>query len=102
MTMIKEELGRRWLEPDLFRFGASSLLGDIERQLDHFSSGFYSSSYRHPIAQDFIMTLLKSFDNLDYSEAFESNKEAQDWLEKNGRRFGQLINGKLFQIINPA
>ena len=40
------------------------------------------------------MTLLKSFDNLDYSEAFESNKEAQDWLEKNGRRFGQLINGK--------
>ena len=50
MTMIKEELGRRWLEPDLFRFGASSLLGDIERQLDHFSSGFYSSSYRHPIA----------------------------------------------------
>ena len=40
------------------------------------------------------MTLLKSFDNLDYSEAFESNKEAQDWLEKNNRRFGQLINGK--------
>ena len=50
MTMIKEELGRRWLEPDLFRFGASSLLGDIERQLDHFSTGFYSSSYRHPLA----------------------------------------------------
>jgi len=50
MTMVKEELGRRWLEPNLFRFGASSLLGDIERQLDHFSSGFYSSSYRHPIA----------------------------------------------------
>ena len=50
MTMIREELGRRWLEPDLFRFGASSLLGDIERQLDHFSSGFYSAPYRHPIA----------------------------------------------------
>ncbi len=50
MTMIQEELGRRWLEPDLFRFGASSLLGDIERQLDHFSSGYYSSSYRHPLA----------------------------------------------------
>ena len=50
MTMIKEELGRRWLEPDLFRFGASSLLGDIERQLDHYSTGFYSSSYRHPLA----------------------------------------------------
>jgi len=50
MTMIKEELGRRWLEPDLFRFGASSLLGYIERQLDHYSTGFYSSSYRHPLA----------------------------------------------------
>ena len=50
MTMIKEELGRRWLEPDLFRFGASTLLGDIERQLDHYSTGFYSSSYRHPLA----------------------------------------------------
>ena len=50
MTMIKEELGRRWLEPYLFRFGASSLLGDIERQLDHYSTGFYSSSYRHPLA----------------------------------------------------
>ena len=50
MTMIQEELGRRWLEPDLFRFGASILLGDIERQLDHFSSGYYSASYRHPLA----------------------------------------------------
>jgi len=50
MTMMQEELGRRWLEPDLFRFGASSLLGDIERQLDHYSSGYYSASYRHPIA----------------------------------------------------
>jgi|TARA_B110000459_G_scaffold106197_1_gene117957 deoxyribose-phosphate aldolase len=49
MTMIQEELGRRWLEPDLFRFGASSLLGDIERQLDHFVSGYYSASYRHPL-----------------------------------------------------
>jgi deoxyribose-phosphate aldolase len=50
MIMMQEELGRRWLEPDLFRFGASSLLGDIERQLDHFSSGYYSASYRHPLA----------------------------------------------------
>jgi len=40
------------------------------------------------------MSLLKSFDNLDYSEALESNKEAQDWLESKNRRFGQLINGK--------
>ncbi|MCS5591269.1 MAG: deoxyribose-phosphate aldolase [Gammaproteobacteria bacterium] len=50
MVMMQEELGLRWLEPDLFRFGASSLLGDIERQLDHYSSGYYSASYRHPLA----------------------------------------------------
>ncbi len=50
MTMMKEELGTRWLRPDLFRFGASSLLGDIERQLEHFVTGRYSAGYRHPIA----------------------------------------------------
>ena len=50
MTLMREELGPRWLKPDLFRFGASSLLGDIERQLDHFTSGYYSASYRHPIS----------------------------------------------------
>ena len=47
LALIKEELGDRWLQPDLFRFGASSLLGDIERQLEHFVSGHYSASYRH-------------------------------------------------------
>lgn len=45
--LMKEELGNRWLEPDLFRIGASSLLGDIERQLEHFLTGRYSASYRH-------------------------------------------------------
>ena len=40
------------------------------------------------------MSILKSFDNLEYSEALESSKEAQEWLEKNSRRFGQLINGQ--------
>ena len=47
LAMIKDELGNRWLEPDLFRFGASSLLGDIERQLEHYVTGAYSASYRH-------------------------------------------------------
>ncbi len=47
LTLIKEELGNRWLSPDLFRFGASSLLGDIERQLEHFITGYYSANYRH-------------------------------------------------------
>ena len=50
LSLMKEELGNRWLEPDLFRFGASSLLGDIERQLEHQSTGAYSANHRHPIA----------------------------------------------------
>ncbi len=49
LSLIKEELGGRWLKPDLFRFGASSLLGDIERQLEHHLSGHYSAANRHPI-----------------------------------------------------
>ena len=49
LFLMKEELGDRWLHPDLFRFGASSLLGDIERQLEHFQTGRYSASYRHPM-----------------------------------------------------
>jgi deoxyribose-phosphate aldolase len=48
--LMKEELGREWLEPSLFRFGASGLLTDIERQLEHFATGAYSASYRHPTA----------------------------------------------------
>lgn len=47
LALIKEELGDRWLRPDLFRFGASSLLNDIERQLEHHVTGRYSASYRH-------------------------------------------------------
>ncbi len=47
LALIKEELGDRWLRPDLFRFGASSLLGDIERQLEHHVTGAYSAGYRH-------------------------------------------------------
>ncbi len=50
LVLMKEELGRRWLEPDLFRFGASSLLTDIERQLEHHVSGRYSANYRHAMA----------------------------------------------------
>ena len=49
LALIKEELGDRWLRPDLFRFGASSLLGDIERQLEHYLTGAYSANHRHPI-----------------------------------------------------
>ena len=50
LAMIKEELGTSWLRAEMFRFGASGLLGDIERQLEHHATGRYSAEYRHPIA----------------------------------------------------
>ena len=49
LYLLKEELGDRWLRPDLFRFGASALLTDIERQLEHFVTGRYAASHRHPM-----------------------------------------------------
>jgi len=50
LAMIKEELGPSWLRAEMFRFGASGLLGDIERQLEHHATGRYSADYRHPMA----------------------------------------------------
>jgi len=50
LALIKEELGDDWLNPALFRFGASSLLGDIERQLEHHVTGAYSAANRHALA----------------------------------------------------
>jgi deoxyribose-phosphate aldolase len=50
MILMKEELGRRWLEPDLFRIGASSMLGDIERQLEHHVTGRYAAATHQPLA----------------------------------------------------
>ena len=50
MVLMREELGRRWLEPDLFRFGASGLLGDIERQLEHHVTGRYAALHKQPLA----------------------------------------------------
>ncbi|OYU18922.1 MAG: deoxyribose-phosphate aldolase [Rhodobacteraceae bacterium PARR1] len=47
LALMKDELGQPWLQPDLFRFGASSLLGDIERQLEHHLTGHYSAANRH-------------------------------------------------------
>ena len=56
------------------------------------------------------MTLIESFEKLDYSDALESSKEAQSWLDSHGRRFGQFINGKfesksnadLIASLNPS
>ncbi|HTS34162.1 MAG TPA: deoxyribose-phosphate aldolase [Candidatus Solibacter sp.] len=50
LAMMKEELGDSWLRGEMFRFGASGLLGDIERQLEHHATGRYSAEYRHPVA----------------------------------------------------
>jgi len=50
LAMMKEELGDSWMRAEHFRFGASGLLGDIERQLEHHVTGRYSADYRHPIA----------------------------------------------------
>ncbi len=49
LALMKEELGNDWLVPDRFRFGASSLLTDIERQLEHHVTGFYSAQWRHAL-----------------------------------------------------
>jgi deoxyribose-phosphate aldolase len=49
LLLMKEELGVRWLQPDLFRFGASGLLTDIERQLEHHVTGRYAAAHRQPM-----------------------------------------------------
>lgn len=49
LILMKEELGIEWMMPDLFRIGASGLLTDIERQLEHFVTGRYAAAYRHPM-----------------------------------------------------
>ncbi|WP_444464112.1 deoxyribose-phosphate aldolase [Rhodobacter capsulatus] len=48
--LMKEELGTDWLRPNLFRLGASSMLGDIERQLETHVTGRYAASHRHALA----------------------------------------------------
>ena len=50
LAMIKEELDESWMRAEMFRFGASGLLGDIERQLEHYATGRYSAEWRHPLA----------------------------------------------------
>jgi len=48
-SLMKEELGDEWLMPDLFRFGASSLLTDLERQLYHYITGHYAARHHMPM-----------------------------------------------------
>merc|ERR1712086_259231 len=50
MAMMKDELGTEWLQPHLFRIGASSLVTDIERQLSHHATGQYAADYYMPMS----------------------------------------------------
>jgi deoxyribose-phosphate aldolase len=50
LVLMREELGVDWMRPGLFRIGASALLNDIERQLEHFVTGRYSAAYRHAMS----------------------------------------------------
>ena len=50
LALMKEELGTSWMKAELFRFGASGMLADIERQMEHYATGRYSADYRHPMA----------------------------------------------------
>ena len=50
LSLMKEELGNSWLQPHLFRIGASGMLADIERQLEFHATGRYSADHRHPLA----------------------------------------------------
>ena len=50
LALMKEELGDEWTKPNLFRIGASSLLGDIERQLYHHVHGRYAAGYQLPMS----------------------------------------------------
>ena len=50
LILMREELGLAWMQPDLFRIGASGLLTDIERQLEHYATGRYSAAHRHAMA----------------------------------------------------
>jgi deoxyribose-phosphate aldolase len=49
LSLMKEELGDAWMRKELFRIGASSLLTDLERQLEHHATGRYSAGFRHPV-----------------------------------------------------
>jgi deoxyribose-phosphate aldolase len=49
LIMMNEELGVPWTHPDRFRIGASGLLSDIERQLEHHVTGRYAAAHRHPM-----------------------------------------------------
>ena len=78
LLLMKEELGDRWLKPDLFRFGASALLTDIERQLEHFVTGRYCGRAPPPDGLTMHMaTVAEIFETMEYGPAPESDEPAR-------------------------
>ncbi|MFT5422662.1 MAG: deoxyribose-phosphate aldolase [Phycisphaerales bacterium] len=45
LCLVSETLGQAWLTPDLFRFGASSLLNDLLRSLVKLETGTYAAAH---------------------------------------------------------
>lgn len=48
LVIVNEEMGVDWLSPDMFRFGASSLLDDVLKQIRKLKTGAYQASYYFP------------------------------------------------------
>ena len=93
--VMKEELGNDWLQPGLFRIGASSLLSDIERQLEYYVTGRYASFDHHGagVRGTRTMSIAEILDTMDYGPAPESDTEARAWIAKHGEGTGLFING---------
>lgn len=49
MVLVREELGVDWLRPERLRIGASSVLADLERQLEHHATGRYAAAHHQPL-----------------------------------------------------
>ena len=123
---MKEELGLSWMKAELFRFGASGLLNDIERQLEHHATGRYSADYRHPIALDCsgsgtsrgastrtrlsFMSIAEKFVAMEYGPAPEEAKEALTWLDQpqapfwtfHQRVLAEPAAGQYFDTADPS
>ncbi len=109
LILMKEELGLPWMQPDLFRIGASGLLTDIERQLDHYRD---RPLFRGPSPRDGVrkpMALIKDIlRTMDYGPSPESSEHVDGLAREAQERLRPFINGRftkpgaLFDVFNPA
>jgi deoxyribose-phosphate aldolase len=49
LVVVHETLGEEWLDPEMFRIGASSLVNDLLMQIDKQRTGFYSDPDRYTL-----------------------------------------------------